>query len=172
MRIRRCSAVPERQPDTGHTTAVRGLKELRADVVVGVPQGPLVRRKENLHARNRIVIGILGENPFKDTLEKTVRNKTVEDHPLVVKQFGSAAEASKSHILFISTSERGQLADLIKALEGSNVLTVGEMEQFNEKGGMINFVMEGTKMRFRINNQAATRAGLKISSKLLNLALP
>ena len=123
-------------------------------------------------AKSPIVIGILGENPFKDTLEKTVRNKTVEDHPLVVKQFGSAAEASKSHILFISTSERGQLADLIKALEGSNVLTVGEMEQFNEKGGMINFVMEGTKMRFRINNQAATRAGLKISSKLLNLALP
>jgi hypothetical protein len=119
-----------------------------------------------------LIIGVLGENPFGNDLEKTIRNKTVEDHPLVIKQFHSAAEAAKSHILFISTSEKAQLPEILKVLQGSSVLTVGEMEQFNERGGMICFVMEGTKIRFRINNEAATRSGLKISSKLLRLGSP
>src|SRR6478672_2249385 len=42
-----------------------------------------------------IVIGVLGENPFGDTLEKTVHNKAVEDHPLQVKFFQNAGEATK-----------------------------------------------------------------------------
>jgi hypothetical protein len=99
-----------------------------------------------------------------------MRNKTVEDHPIVIKQFHSAAEAVKSHVLFISTSEKENLPETLKALEGSSVLTVGEMDTFNEKGGMIGFVMEGTKIRFRINHEIASKAGLKISSKLLSLA--
>ena len=121
-------------------------------------------------ANSPMIIGVLGDNPFRDNLEKTIKNRSVEDHPLVIKRFASAAEATNSHILFISSSEKGQLVEVIKTLEGSTVLTVGEMDEFNEKGGMINFVMEGTKIRFRINNEAATRAGLKISSKLLSLA--
>ena len=116
-----------------------------------------------------MIIGVLGDNPFGEDLEKTIRNKSVDDHPLIIKHFESVSEAAKSHILFISSSEKGRLAEILKGLEGSNVLTVGEMEQFNEKGGMISFVMEGTKIRFRINNQSATRARLKISSKLLRL---
>jgi hypothetical protein len=118
-----------------------------------------------------IVIGILGENPFHDDLARTVRDKTVDDHPLVIKEFRSADQATNCHILFISTSEKNRLPEILKVLNGTSVLTVGEMERFTEAGGMINFVLEGTKIRFQINNDAATRAGLKISSKLLSLAM-
>jgi hypothetical protein len=59
---------------------------------------------------------------------------------------------------------------VFKALTGASVLTVGEVEGFTETGGMINFFREGTKIRFQINQGAATSAGLKISSKLLSLA--
>jgi len=117
-----------------------------------------------------IVIGVLGENPFGDTLEKTVQNKTVEDHPLQIKWFQNAADATNCHILFISASEKPRLPAIIKALNGNTVLTVADMDHFNEGGGMIAFVMEGTKIRFRINNEPAIRVGLKISSKLLSLA--
>jgi hypothetical protein len=50
------------------------------------------------------------------------------------------------------------------------VLTVGETDHFTESGGMINFFVEGTKMRFQINKDAASSAGLKISAKLMSLA--
>ena len=121
-------------------------------------------------ARSPIVIGILGKNPFHDDLARTIRNKTVDDHPLVIKEFRWPTEATNCHILFISASEKKRLQKTLGVLKGTSVLTVSETAHFTETGGMINFVQQGTKIRFQINNEAATRAGLKISSKLLSLA--
>ena len=118
-----------------------------------------------------IVIGVLGQNPFHGDLERTAPGKTVDERPLVIKEFRSPAEATNCHILFISTSEKERLPQILKTLAGTRVLTVGEMNGFTESGGMINFVLEGTKTRFQINNSVASSAGLKISSKLLHLAL-
>lgn len=118
-----------------------------------------------------LVIGVLGDSPFGDDLEKTVRGKKLNDHPLAVQAFRSAGEVTNCHILFISTSERPRMPEIFQGLGRSSVLTVGETERFTESGGMINFVMEGNKIRFQINNVAAKQAGLKISSKLLSLAL-
>jgi hypothetical protein len=119
-----------------------------------------------------IVIGILGENPFHDDLARMIRNKTVDEHPLEVKQLHSLSEAANCHILFISNSENARLPEIIKGLKGTRVLTVGEMDHFTENGGMIHFVLKAAKVRFEINKEAATSAGLKISSKLMSLALP
>jgi YfiR/HmsC-like len=118
-----------------------------------------------------IVVGVLGDNPFNDALEKTIQNKTVDEHPVIIMQFRTAAEATNCHILFISNSEKLRLPQILKQLNGRSVLTVGEMPGFTEAGGMINFVLEGTKIRFQINNDAAVNAGLKISAKLLGLGL-
>ena len=117
------------------------------------------------------VIGILGESTFRDDLQKTIGNKAVDDHPLKILQLYTPTSATNCHILFISSSEKPRLPQILKVVNGTSVLTVGEMERFTENGGMINFVQEGSKIRFQINNEAATGAGLKISSKLLNLAL-
>lgn len=121
--------------------------------------------------KSPLIIGILGENPFHDDLVQTIRNKTVDDHPVLIKQFYSASDATNCHILFISASERKHLPEIFNTLKGASVLTVSETDRFTEKGGMINFVLEGTKIRFQINKNAATSAGLKISSKLMSLAL-
>jgi hypothetical protein len=122
-------------------------------------------------ATSPMVVGVLGENPFHEALEKTIKNKTVDEHPVVIMQFRSATEATNCHILFISSSEKARLPQILKQLKGSSVLTVGEMSGFTDAGGMINFVLEGTKIRFQINNDAANSVGLKISSKLLTVAV-
>jgi hypothetical protein len=118
-----------------------------------------------------LVIGVLGENPFHEDLQKTLRDKAVDGHPLMIKEFTSLDETTNCHILFISNSEKSRLAQVLEAVKGASVLTVGEMERFTENGGMVNFVREGTKIRFRINNETAAAVGLKISSKLLSLAV-
>ena len=74
------------------------------------------------------------------------------------------------HILFISSSEEKRLAKILEILKDSSVLTVGEMKQFAQSGGMVNFTIKENKIRFEINVDAAVRAELKISSKLLKLA--
>jgi hypothetical protein len=124
-------------------------------------------------AKAPLVIGILGDNPFHDDLARTIGNKTIDEHPLEIKelQYSSLAQATNCHILFISTSEKKRLPEIFAGLKGASVLTVGETDRFTETGGMINFVPEGTKIRFQVNKDTATKAGLKISSKLLSLAV-
>jgi hypothetical protein len=59
----------------------------------------------------------------------------------------------------------------MEGLRGASVLTVSETPEFIGAGGMINFMLEANKIRFQINDEAAKKAGLKISSKLLSLAI-
>ena len=123
-------------------------------------------------AGSPIVIGILGENPFQDELEQTIRDKTLNNRPLVIKQFASLGESTNCQILFISTSEKKRLPEIFEAVRAASVLTVGETDRFIETGGMVNLVHEGSKIRFQINEPVAKNAGLKISSKMLSLASP
>ena len=118
-----------------------------------------------------LVIGVLGQNVFGDNLERTINNKTINNRPLECKQFRSVIEATNCQILFISASEKDRFPKIMDALRGTSVLTVSETDQFIEAGGMINFVIEANKIHFQINDEAAKKSGLTISSKLLSLAV-
>ena len=119
---------------------------------------------------NTLVIGVLGEDPFGVVLEETIRDKTIMGKKLAVKRFVSIQDAVHSHILFLSSSEESHLPHLLKVLEKTTVLTVSDMEDFAERGGMIAFTVEDQKVRFNINVEAVERAGLKMGSQLLKLA--
>ncbi|HZI32058.1 MAG TPA: YfiR family protein, partial [Candidatus Binatia bacterium] len=118
------------------------------------------------------VIGVLGENAFGGELEKALRNKVINHHPLRFKKLDSVTEATNCQVLFISASERSRFPQILETLRGKSVLTVSESAHFIPDGGMINFILVDRKVRFQINNGAARQAGLIISSDLLNLAVP
>ena len=113
---------------------------------------------------------MLGEDPFGAVLEETVRGKTVMGKKLAVKRFARVQDAVNSHILFLSSSEESQLLPMLKALEKATVLTVSDMDEFAERGGMVAFTVEDQKVRFNVNVEAVERAGLKMGSQLLKLA--
>ena len=117
-----------------------------------------------------IVLGILGEDPFGRTLEKVIQGKTAQDRELVVRRFARIQELESCHILFITSSQKRRLFDILAHLDRAAVLTVGEMKLFARDGGMIRLVEKDEMIRFEINPEAAARAGLKISSELLKLA--
>ena len=48
---------------------------------------------------------------------------------------------------------------------------MADTDGFLQDGGIINFVLEGSKVRFLINQETAERNGLRISSRLLRLAM-
>jgi len=120
--------------------------------------------------RTPIIIGILGDDPFGPFLEDAVRGEVIDGRPLTIKRFQGVEEVIDSHILFISKSETGRLSQILAAVRGHNILTVGETEAFAHQGGVINFITVGNKVRYEINVEAAERAHLDISSKLLRLA--
>ncbi len=121
-------------------------------------------------SENSLIIGVLGEDPFGAVLEETIRDKTVMGKKLAVKRFVRIQDAVNSHILFLSSSEESHLPHILKVLEKNTVLTVSDMEQFGERGGMVAFTVEDQKVRFNVNVDAVERAGLKMGSQLLKLA--
>lgn len=117
-----------------------------------------------------LVIGVLGENPFGTILDEAISGKTIQGKKLVVKRFTRVKDALNCHILFISSSEESRLTEILTTLANTSVLTVGEMQEFARRGGMIRFRMENNKVRFEINLAATERAGLTVRSQLLKLA--
>ena len=117
-----------------------------------------------------LIIGVLGQDPFGSLLDEAVRGEKVEHHPLVVQRYRRIADVHDCQILFISRSENEQLDEILAALKGRRILTVGETDGFGGSGGMISFVTARNKIRLKINVGAARAADLTISSKLLRPA--
>ena len=117
-----------------------------------------------------IVIGVLGDNVFGNNLERTISGKTINNRPLLYKVCHSMLEATNCQILFICPSEKGKFPKIMEGLHGASILTVSETDQFISAGGMVNFFIDANKIRFEINDEAAKKAGLKISSKLMSLS--
>jgi hypothetical protein len=116
-----------------------------------------------------IIFGVLGENPFGDTLKGLVAGEAVNGRRALVEEYKSVRDIMRCHVLFISDSERSRLPSILQSLAGRSIVTVSDLEGFTDEGGMIRFVTE-SRVRFRINVETARKANLTISSKLLRLA--
>jgi len=143
------------------------------------------QKEENKNNNEPIVIGIIGKNPFNDAFEP-LKEKTVQDRKVTIKYFKGFSELKNvdkqnmSHpdiekikdcnVLFICASEKNYITDILSSIRNNTILTVADMQNFLEKGGIINFIIEKNKVLFNINTVAAKRAKLTIRAKLLRLA--
>ena len=74
------------------------------------------------------------------------------------------------HILYAASDDRRVTAALASA-RGRPLLTVGEHERFLDRGGMIRFRRIDNRVRFEINLRAIERNGLRVSTRLLGVAV-
>ncbi len=115
-------------------------------------------------------ICIIGNDPFGRQLDQTVEGKSSNGHPLTIRRIRQSSDADSCKLLFISTSEQPRARDVIYALRGKPVLTVGDNSDFISHGAIVSFLLVDGKVRFTINQGAAEQARLTISSKLLGVA--
>jgi hypothetical protein len=116
------------------------------------------------------VIGVIGKDPFGHALDDAMRGQSLQGRAISVRRFNQVEDVADCDILFVSSSEKNNLQKIFEVLHKSPVLTIGEIDQFAARGGMINLTTEEKRVRFEINVDAAERAGLKPGSQLLRLA--
>ncbi|KQC08161.1 MAG: hypothetical protein APR62_05330 [Smithella sp. SDB] len=117
------------------------------------------------------VIGVYNDDDFAQVLTEIVSGKFLHEKPILIKQFSRIEDITGCHILFVGYSAKDYLAELLNRAYKSPILMVGDMQDFANRGGMINFRMVGNYMRFEINVNAVQKTGLKMSSQLLKLAI-
>ena len=107
-----------------------------------------------------------GRNVFGDALADIVRGENINGRALTIRVL--LEPEAGCHIIFVPRG--AATAAYLRAARSSPVLTVGEIPDFIAQGGIVNFVPEGTSVKFEIDPEAAERVGLRISSRLLRLA--
>jgi hypothetical protein len=122
------------------------------------------------HEDSALKICVLGQNPFGPEFGAFIEGKAAQGRKLQFAQVQNVQQAKSCQILYVASSEKPQILQILKAVDGGRVLTVGDWNEFARSGGIINFVLENDRVRFEINVDAAERSGVKLSSKLLGVA--
>jgi hypothetical protein len=116
-------------------------------------------------------ICVMGDAAFARKIDATIEGETLDGRAVIRPPAPAMPDIARGcHILFIAASESSRTAELLAAVRGSAVLTVGETEAFSARGGMVTFVRDADRVRFDINASEAERVGLTVSSRLLRLA--
>lgn len=122
-------------------------------------------------SREPFAICVLGKDPFGSVLDDTMSGQAGGAQSLVAKRLTNPQDALACSILFVGESEEDHLKEILAVLGKASVLTVSDIPRFSERGGMIEFVLKGDRVRFEINLTNAVNAGLAVSSDLLKVAV-
>ena len=132
--------------------------------------GKFVRHAPPEPTRSSFDICLLGHDDMGRTINDLASNESIDGLPIHVRRVPDVTDAKTCAILFISASEGDRLREDLAILAGSDILTVGDAPDFLDRGGMVQFVLISSHLRFAINLNAANRAHLVFSSELLRVA--
>jgi hypothetical protein len=116
------------------------------------------------------VIGVVGADAVAEELARITAGRTVNNRPLKVKRIAADDSLSGIHLLFIGKGESSRQSYWLKQAQQRPILTVTEAEGALGQGSAINFRLIDERVRFDVSLNAATRNGLKLSSRLLSVA--
>lgn len=120
---------------------------------------------------DRVVIGFAGEGPMASVMMKFFAGKRVGARPIEVRVVHTRDELRTCNIVLLAYPDRSRVQEALTHLRDTNILTIGDGEQFTKLGGVISFVPRGNTFQLAINPQAAARTHLRISSKLISIAM-
>jgi YfiR/HmsC-like len=119
---------------------------------------------------DKFSICVLGDDPFGNVLNTTVRDEKIDGKPVIARRIGRSQDITGCQVLFISRSEEKQFRKLLQSFSKSAILTVSDMPGFMDHDGMIQFTLVNNRVRFEVNLDSVQEAGLTLSSELLKVA--
>ena len=113
---------------------------------------------------------IMGNNTMQNAF-RIVQDQFINDKLSQLKVINRDREIKDCQVLFITDMSHNRLRKIYSSARNHAILTISETKDISRSGAIINFIKEGDKIRFQVNVNYAQQAGLKISSRLLKLAI-
>jgi hypothetical protein len=118
-----------------------------------------------------LVLCVINDGAVGDMLRDLTKDRLIDGHaPVVLSMKLGVVTLESCRLLYASGLDRVQSAVLLESIKRTPVFTVSDLDDFTEIGGVARLFVENGTMKFAINLEAAQRAGLHLSSKLLSLA--
>jgi hypothetical protein len=122
-------------------------------------------------AGGEFVIGVIGNDEVFSTLAEWYGGKARGAKKYVIKKFGSAAEVTNCHVLFIDKAKSTEFDAVNDKVKGQGTLVITDKNGLGEKGSGINFKKVDNKLKFELNQKAIETANLKVSGALSSMAI-
>jgi hypothetical protein len=124
-----------------------------------------------LAAGQPLMFCVVNDRAVAERLLALTKGRSIDGHAILVSAITleSAALAS-CRLLFTSGLDETRSGALLESIGRQPILTVSDLDTFAQLGGVANFFVENGTMRFAFNPDAARRARIYLSSKLLSLA--
>ncbi len=117
-----------------------------------------------------ITIGVFGEDPFNGALD-IIHGKMVNGQAIRIKQLSSTERVVDNvQVLIVGWCDEKALTSILASTANRPILTIADRDAFEVEGAIINLFRKGTRQKFGVDRQAASRAGLILSSQLLQIA--
>lgn len=114
------------------------------------------------------VIGFVGTSRVENFLVDIVRQKRLADGRTVeVRHLSNLDDIARCQAVFVAPSENARLAQILSKSRGRSILSIGRDNDFLLRGGIMNFYIENTKVRFEYSNEEIAASKLRFSSQLL-----
>lgn len=123
-----------------------------------------------LDSSTPFVIGVYGRDPFDGILDDLVRGENVSGHPIKLVHCFTPEAAANCHAVFISSADLRIADRLVHELGSRSVLTVTDGQTVESLGAIIALTVSDHRIHIVANLDAARKANLTLSSKLLRLA--
>jgi len=117
-----------------------------------------------------ITVCIVGLDPFGPAIDQSAQGQHLGPHPLEVRRLDRIDADSGCSIAYLAGSKAQSVEEGLAAVQGTPVLTVTDQAMGSIRGA-IHFVVKENRVRFMIDDAAAAKNGMNISSKLMRLAL-
>lgn len=140
------------------------------------------------HENSPIIVTILGDDEIDQALLTALRGQTIGNRPIELRRrfhppvprggFSPHAQDLErlyrdlrgSHVVFFGGSERNRVEAHLRGLDKASVLTISDIPNFAERGGMLGFAVRDRRVAFDANVDAINDTELRVSSQVLNLA--
>lgn len=117
-----------------------------------------------------LTLCVLDDNAVEGALSELVGSSTINGRAVTISRNATGARLRACHLLYVGETTSDRAATILEELLGAPVLTVSTGDDFVRLGGIVGLFVEDGRMRFAVNPTAAERAGVRLSSKLLQLA--
>jgi hypothetical protein len=118
-----------------------------------------------------LLICVAGADGVREVLGRAVEGKKkAAGRALAVRGLEGGAAPTDCNVLFMDAKAAAQNGPHLRDHASKPLLTVSDLTAFARHGGMIELFAENNRLRFNINVDNAAKAGLHISSSLLQLA--
>lgn len=158
--------------DPGHTQedSQRALAAVKADYLYQFLGYVEFAKSVLPQPDSPLMIGVIGADDVFNALAEVLPMRTINNRAVLRKRLTEGDSILGVHLLFVGKKIDLVQSALVKAARASSILLVTDAPNGLNAGAIFNFLVSGEHLRFEASLEAADRASVKISSRVLTLA--